>query len=323
MADMSYLAVIERYHEYEKPIRELLGSIITGVADSSLMQDQERQRETLISVRERYPFVQILYVLDEQGMQVSEFAVDDGGEVSSRHDVGKGRDRRHRPYYLQARDAQGVIVTEPYLSSADSSLCLSTAMPMDMGDGTTGFLVIDVELEELIGFLMGDNLRRRFEPGFKLIYALVGASLLGVVGLLMFSALRELAEAIIHPIETEHDKLRPFSIIIVITLALAIFDLAKTTLEEEVLMHKDIFRHSATRRTITRFLAAIIIAVSIEGLLLMFKSAMGAGAYLLEAAFVMLSAAVLTVGLGLYVWLGARAEAQLLMLNRRRNRRHG
>lgn len=318
MADMSYLAIIERYHEFRAPIRELLGSIITGVADKALLSDQAVQRSTLMSVRERYPFVQILYVLDEQGVQISQFAVGEGGEVSARHDVGHGRDRRHRPYYQQARDAQSVIVTEPYLSTADSTLCLSTAMPVEGDEGKTYYLVVDVNMEALIGFFMGDNLRRRFEPTFKAIYALVGLSLLGVVGLLMFNALHELVEAIIHPIETERDKLRPFSIIIVITLALAIFDLAKTTLEEEVLMHKDIFRHSATRRTITRFLAAIIIAVSIEGLLLMFKSAMGSGERLMEAAFVMFSAAVLTIGLGLYVYLGARAEAQLMSINRRR-----
>lgn len=320
MADMSYLAVIERYHEYREPIRELLASIITGVAEISLLQDQEAQRQALVSVRARYPFVQILYVLDEQGTQVSEFAAGEGGEVTTGHDVGRGRDRRHRPYYQQVVAADGVIVTEPYLSSADSTLCLSSAMPIVDAEGRRGYLVIDVNLEELTGFLMGDTRRRRFEPIFKAIYTLIGLSLLGVVGLLMFNALRELIEAVTHPFQTEHDKLRPFGIIIVITLAMAIFDLAKTTLEEEVLMHKDIFRHSTTRRTITRFLAAVIIAVSIEGLLLMFKSAMGAGNHLLEASFVMLSAAILTVGLGLYVYLGARAEAQLLTINRRRGK---
>lgn len=320
MADMSYLAVIERYHEYREPIRELLASIITGVAESSLLHDQDAQRRSLISVRERYPFVQILYVLDENGTQISEFAVGESGEVDTRHDVGRGRDRRHRPYYQKAIASDGVIVTEPYLSTVDSTLCLSGAMPIVGEDDKRGFLVIDVNLEELTRFLMGDTRRRRFEPLFKGIYTLIGLSLLGVVGLLMFNALHELFEAITHPIQTEHDKLRPFSIIIVITLALAIFDLAKTTLEEEVLMHKDVFRHSTTRRTITRFLAAIIIAVSIEGLLLMFKSAMGAGNHLLEASFVMLSTAILTVGLGLYVYLGARAEAQLLTINRRRGK---
>ena len=312
MTEMSYLSVIERYHEYRAPIRELLKSIITGIADVELIRNQEGQRQAMISVCERYPFVKILYLLDAQGTQISEFSTLKGDEVSQEHDVGLGRDRRHRPYFQQVTQADGVIVTEPYLSSADSSLCLTTAMPLVCDAKTSCYLVLDANLEELVSFLMGDTRRRRFEPVFKIMYALLGLSLLGVVGLLMFNALTDLAEALIHPIETETDKLRPFSIIIVITLAMAIFDLAKTTLEEEVLMHKDVFRHSATRRTTTRFLASIIIAVSIEGLLLMFKSAMGATDHLFEAAFVMFSAALLTVALGVYVYLGARAEANLM-----------
>ena len=312
MTEMSYLSVIERYHEYRAPLRELLKSIITGIADVELIRNQDGQRQAMVSVCERYPFVKVLYVLDAQGIQISEFSTLEGEEVSREHDVGLGRNRRYRPYFQQVHKQQGVVVTEPYLSSADSSLCLTTAMPLACDAETTCYLVLDANLEELVSFLMGDTQRRRFEPLFKIMYALLGLSLLGVVGLLMFNALSDLAQALIHPIETEIDKLRPFSIIIVITLAMAIFDLAKTTLEEEVLMHKDVFRHSATRRTTTRFLASIIIAVSIEGLLLMFKSAMGATDHLFEAAFVMFSAALLTVALGVYVYLGARAEANLL-----------
>ncbi|OYY73507.1 MAG: hypothetical protein B7Y40_09070 [Gammaproteobacteria bacterium 28-57-27] len=312
MTEMSYLSVIERYHEFRNPIRELLKSIITGIADIDLIRDQDGQRQAMVSVCERYPFVKILYMLDEQGTQISEFSTLKDSEVSREHDVGLGRNRRNRPYFQQVQTHQGVIVTEPYLSSADSSLCLTAAMPLHCADGVSCYLVLDANLEALVSFLMGDTQRRRFEPLFKATYALLGLSLMGVVGLLMFNALSDLAMALIHPIETETDKLRPFSIIIVITLAMAIFDLAKTTLEEEVLMHKDVFRHSATRRTTTRFLASIIIAVSIEGLLLMFKSAMGATDHLYEAAFVMFSAALLTVALGAYVYLGARAEANLI-----------
>lgn len=312
MTEMSYLSVIERYHEFRTPIRELLKSIVTGIADIDLIRDQDGQRQAMVSIYERYPFIKVLYVLNEQGMQISEFSAIKGGEVSREHDVGLGRDRGHRPYFQQAQAHQRVIVTEPYLSSADSSLCLSTAMPLHCAGGVTCYLVLDASLEALVSFLMGDTQRRRFEPFFKAMYALLGLSLLGVVAVLMLNALSDLAQALIHPIETESDKLRPFSIIIVITLAMAIFDLAKTTLEEEVLMHKDVFRHSATRRTTTRFLASIIIAVSIEGLLLMFKSAMGATDHLFEAAFVMFSAALLTVALGVYVYLGARAEANLI-----------
>ena len=77
-------------------------------------------------------------------------------------------------------------------------------------------------------------------------------------------------------------------------------------------MHKDIFRHSSTRRTITRFVAAILIVVSIESLLLMFKAALGHGGNMLPAVWMMLTAIGLLVGLGIYVYLGAQAEVALL-----------
>jgi hypothetical protein len=79
-----------------------------------------------------------------------------------------------------------------------------------------------------------------------------------------------------------------------------------------VLLHKDIFRHSAIRRTITRFIAAILIAVSIEGLLLLFKGSLGQSELLWPAVGVMGCAVGLLLALGLYVFLGARAEAALV-----------
>ena len=82
-------------------------------------------------------------------------------------------------------------------------------------------------------------------------------------------------------------------------------------------MHKDIFRHSSTRRTITRFIAAILIAVSIEALLLMFKSALGDAEKLIPAVWMMIAAVGLLIGLGIYVYLGARAETLLLSIRRR------
>ncbi|MFN3398494.1 MAG: hypothetical protein ACK4ZS_08180, partial [Sulfurimicrobium sp.] len=56
------------------------------------------------------------------------------------------------------------------------------------------------------------------------------------------------------------------------------------------------------------------IAVSIEGLLLMFKSAIGSGEDVRDGVWMMFAAVGLLIGLGLYVWLGARAEYLLISL---------
>ena len=56
---------------------------------------------------------------------------------------------------------------------------------------------------------------------------------------------------------------------------------------------------------------AILIAVSIEALLLMFKSVLGSSEYLVNSVAMMATSVGLLVGLGIYVYLGAKAEALL------------
>jgi len=140
--------------------------------------------------------------------------------------------------------------------------------------GIKDFIVLDIDLAATLSFLTGDSKRIHFEPYFKAMYSVIVIGLFSVALLLLYLAGKECWSVLKNLLTTAEDKLFPFGVVIYLTLALAIFDLGKTTLEEEVLLYKDILRHSSTRRTITRFIAAIIIAVSIEALLMIFKSAL-------------------------------------------------
>lgn len=312
----SYVNVIERYHDYQAMIREMLGSMLIGLADVKLFESNDKTLETLDEMFKHYPFLDIVYTLDKEGIQNGPNYLFSDFKAKTDH-ANRGKDRSQRPYFVMAKARQEVVFTQPYLSTTDRVMCLSGAIPMRNESGDIcGYLVIDLDLEKTVSFLMGDSLRMRFEPLFKAIYSTISLGLFLVVGILLFSGFSELLKMLEEPSHVE--SVRPFSAIIFITLGLAIFDLAKTTLEEEVLMHKDIFRHSSTRRTITRFMAAIMIAVSIEALLLMFKSAIGAGDYLSSATWMMLSAVALMVGLGLYVYLGAKAEYMLIAVKRQK-----
>ncbi len=311
MSNMSHISVIERYHELREAIDELLASLLAGVAEARLIEDPANLRRAVAWLSRHYPFVDILFTLDAAGLQTSDnvAAARDGSRELA---PAQGKDRSQRPYFRLAREAATVVVTAPYLSSANHKLCLSAAQRLaDAAGAPLGYVVLDVDLAETVGFLMGDTLRRRVQPLFKAIYSLIAAGLFAVVGVLMYAGFSEIL-SLFQPGGTADLHLKPFGVIVFLTLALAVFDLGKTTLEEEVLMHKDIFRHSSTRRTITRFIAAILIAVSIESLLLMFKSVLGDGSHLFRAVAMMGTAIGLLIGLGLYVYLGARAEAILL-----------
>ena len=304
---MSFISVIERYHQNRDAIHDLMASILTGITEQRLFDDEKLQQSAIECLSERYPFVELLYTLDTEGLQHSENHYASGRK---RNKTLHGKDRSQRPYFQLVKNSKQVIVTEPYLSIANTSLCISATAPVWDHDGSLlGYVVLDIDLAGIIAFLMGDTTRRRFAPLFKLIYSLIALGLFSVVLLLLYASLNEIINMRPDQVGGHDFYLRPFGIIIYLTLGLAIFDLAKTTFEEEVLMHKDIFRHSSTRRTITRFMAAILIAVSIESLLLMFKSALGGGEHLTDAVWMMMSAVGLLIGLGLYVYLSAKAEA--------------
>ena len=311
MSDMSYLSSLEHYHEYRNAIKELLASILTGVGRSRLFEEEKAICEAICHISEHYPFVDLMYTLDERGLQTSDTIGCKGR--GGRTLPGKGQDRGQRPYYQLASDSQSVVVTEPYLSTANRKLCLSAALKWQDAEGRIiGYVVVDIDLAGTLEFLMGDTLRRRFLPAFRTIYSVIVIGLFIVVGILLFSAFYEIFTLFQHEADVASFHLKPFGVIIFLTLGLAVFDLGKTVLEEEVLMHKDIFRHSSTRRTITRFIAAILIAVSIEALLMMFKSALGESKEILSAVWMMLTAIGLLVGLGIYVYLGTKAEIKLL-----------
>ena len=311
---MNYISVIERYHEYKGAIHELLASIVTGIFDDKLFRDEQNLPKAMKWLLKNYPFVDLIFTLDGNGIQTSN-NISPKMVTEKKQSSGLGIDRRHRPYYKKVVESDSVIVTEPYLSTSSHNLCISSAVRcLDENGNVKGILVVDIDLADAIEFLMGDRKRKKFQPFFISIYSLIVIGLFFVVGILLYSAANEISSMFFDP-ASDDLHLKPFGIIIFLTLALAIFDLGKTILEEEVLMHKDIFRHSSTRRTITRFIAAILIAVSIESLLLMFKSVLGSPEYLTNAVAMMAAAVGLLVGLGIYVYLGAKAEATLKRSN--------
>ncbi|MCA1979604.1 MAG: hypothetical protein LDL19_10255 [Thiobacillus sp.] len=310
MASPSTLAIIERYEETRHALNGLIESIVTGIASPALFDDAAARDEAVRCAGRHYPFVDMLYLLDETGAQLTpNLPVRKNHPAAGR---GQGISRAQRPYFALAQaQVGGVAITAPYLSNASGQLCI-TAIVRIAHDRGYGYLVLDIDLAEAVAFLMGDGLRKRFVPFFRGVYSVIVAGLFAVVLLLGYAALVQLTEIFGSSDQAADLHLKPFGVIIFLTLGLAVFDLGKTILEEEVLMHKDVYRHSSTRRTITRFMAAILIAVSIEGLLLMFKSAVGNGEHVTDGVWMMAAAVGLLVGLGLYVYLGARAEQILL-----------
>lgn len=146
-----------------------------------------------------------------------------------------------------------------------------------------------------------------FTVGFgKVLYFFIALTLLGiaigVIGYSLFDVWRELRAA--------GDPMRAMLDAIALTvLSLAVIDVSKYLLDEEVIRSRELRAAGEARRTLTKFLTIISIAVSLEALVLIFGATKGnITEYVFYAGFLLFAVVALVVALGVYQWLSARTE---------------
>ena len=95
-----------------------------------------------------------------------------------------------------------------------------------------------------------------------------------------------------------------------VVIALAVFDVAKYFIEEEVIRGREMRLTSEARRSLTKFISTISIAVFIEALVMVFKVKDNVEQLIYPTAL-LLTAIVVVVGLGLYQRLAADVEQKV------------
>ena len=93
-----------------------------------------------------------------------------------------------------------------------------------------------------------------------------------------------------------------------IVIAVAIFDVAKYLFEEEVLRGRELRHASEARRSMTKFISTISIAVFIEGLVVVFQTSKKDVSDMIYPILLLLTGVVMIVGLGAYQRLSLAVE---------------
>jgi hypothetical protein len=94
-------------------------------------------------------------------------------------------------------------------------------------------------------------------------------------------------------------------------IAVAIFDVAKYLLEEEVLRGREMRHAGEARRSLTKFLSTITIAVFLEAIVAIFSAAGAEASKVLAAVALLFGGIALIVGFGVYLRLSAAAEKEI------------
>jgi hypothetical protein len=96
--------------------------------------------------------------------------------------------------------------------------------------------------------------------------------------------------------------------IAVLTVAVAALELGQTILEEEVHREQQMSAPTRVRRFLSRFMVVLVVALTIETLVLVFRFSQDTPEYLPYAASVGAAAALLLVAWGVFIRLNVAAE---------------
>lgn len=204
-----------------------------------------------------FPSLELLYKSDEGFVQNSPNIYLDREDHTQ---IGADR-----AYLIdQVQILKGYYISDPYISTATGFLCITVVYAV-----SEGYLFLDFRLRKLL---------ERFDlieknDVFKFInrtsYALIGGGLLFFGIFVVLYGFYTFAGYLfaIEPLSID----TVFKPIIALTLGLAVYDLGKTIVEQEVLPRTQHVSDVFNPKTLLNFSVSIIIALLIEALLVVFK----------------------------------------------------
>jgi hypothetical protein len=209
----------------------------------------------------------------------------------------KGQSRVYMSTKMIQKDEDFYIST-PYINSATGHTCITV-----MKKEEDKYIFLDFRLSVLLGRLGLIELNPTFNEFTTFFYKAVGFSLMTFAFFAIIYAIFGYISSIFIERNFSLDTL--FKPIVALTLGLAIFDLAKTILEREVFF-KNYSKENEDANVLTKFSVAIIIALSIEALMVVFKIALHDYSQMIHALYLIIGIACIIVSLGIYSYLSKK-----------------
>jgi hypothetical protein len=124
-------------------------------------------------------------------------------------------------------------------------------------------------------------------------------------------AISAVSDFVVDALAREHVGLSALSGIGYVVVAIAVYDVAKYLIEEEVVRGRELRVASEARRSLTRFISTIAIAVFLEALVTVFRVTQDDVKELLYPTALLIAAILLVLGLGVYQRLSVTVEKQV------------
>ena len=189
----------------------------------------------------------------------------------------------------------------PYISSATRNNCITVTIKDD-----DEIIFFDFRLDMLLEKLSIIELNKPFHSLTKGFYIFSGFTMILLSIITIVFSIYDFAYYLF--VKTEISIEVMFKPIIALTLGIAIFDLAKTILEQEVFFKSYSKNSKVETKLLVKFLSTIIIALSIEALIVVFKIAINGYEDMINAFYLIAGIALILISLTIFVYFSNKKK---------------
>jgi hypothetical protein len=298
---------IEEYAQIRTKARAYLCYIMgRNITQNIKGIDVDTVMNKLDDLYDSIPKAEVIYALDNTGKQM----IDNISKVKSLKGIGLNEDRSDRAYFYKTVGEHRCVLTEPYPSLLTNNMVVTASFPIyDEADNILAIICVDIKLENILKMVHPSSVDSISGFISKVAYTSFSVALAAVSLLLFIKGITSFLHFGLDFSAIDINQI--FKATILLTLSLAIFDLVKAIFEEEVLGKEKKGEDHAGHQTMVRFLGSIIIALSIEALMLVFKFALTDPEKLEYAVYLIAGVSGLLISLSLYMYFSRDPKKKL------------
>jgi len=273
---------IDTYSNYKNKIEIYINESIKNLGN--IIQDDEKYE----SLFDTFISLELVYIVDaETKKQITSNIFRDKIETEQ-----NGKDRSYL-IPLNQDIKSDIFITLPYLSVATKNTCITVMKQIG-----NKIIFMDFDLIRLLEKLNLVELNKNFDKITKTFYLIAGISMGAIAVLITLYAIVSFGNNYFINFDFSVESM--FKPIIAITLGIAIFDLSKTILEQEYFFKDYSNNENINFKVLTKFLTTIIIALSIEALMVVFKIAIDDYEKMIHALYLISGVSLVIISLSVF-----------------------
>lgn len=280
------------YELHKEKIEDFIQETLGNIGQTSPLKDSKFKK-----LFETFPSLELVYVLNKETKK--QISPNYYRSKIDQTQVDKNRDYLIKKLYFKDNN---IAFSSVYISSATRSSCITVSIKED-----DEIIFLDLKLETLLERLDLIELNKSFHTLTKSFYTLAGFSMVLLSVFIILYSLGGFLNSLIFQNDFTLDSI--FKPVIALTLGIAIFDLAKTILEQEVFFKSYSRNARVETKMITKFLITIIIALSIEALMVVFKIAMENYDKMINALYLIAGVSLIIMALSFFIYITSKKSS--------------